>query len=135
VERILSCQKAHGVVSISDLCDDDTNNGSSGDSYSYVGYSAQAPQPTSSSPLGVAFPGECINETSLPNWVGYLIRDHGHGHANMIAYDYARRGDTVTGVYTNQVSREFLPAVGRKPGWAAWGASDSIFGMHVFPRT
>lgn len=122
-------------MSTSDLCDDDTNNGSSGDSYSYVGYSAQAPQPTSSSPLGVAFPGECINETGLPNWVGYLIRDHGHGHANMIAYDYARRGDTVTGVYTNQVSREFLPAVGRKPGWAAWGASDSIFGMHVFPCT
>lgn len=48
----------------------------------------------------------------------------------MIAYDYARRGDTVTGVYTNQVAREFLPSVGRRPGWAAWGASDSIFGMH-----
>ncbi len=53
----------------------------------------------------------------------------------MVAYDYARRGDTVTGVYTNQVSREFLPTVGRKPGWAAWGPSDSLFGMHLIPCT
>ena len=49
----------------------------------------------------------------------------------MVAYDYARRGDTVTGVYTTQVSREFLPTVGRKPQWAAWGPSDSIFSMHL----
>jgi hypothetical protein len=49
----------------------------------------------------------------------------------MIAYDYARRGDTVTGVYTNQVAREFLPTVGRKPAWASWTPSDSIFGMHL----
>ncbi|KAI0307236.1 hypothetical protein B0F90DRAFT_1622154 [Multifurca ochricompacta] len=98
-----------------------------GDSYSYVGYSAQAPVPTSSSPLGVAFPGQPINEPGLPNWIGYLIRNYGHGHANMIAYDYARRGDTVMGVYANQVSREFLPSVGRKPGWAAWGPSDTVF--------
>ncbi|KAH9977861.1 hypothetical protein BGW80DRAFT_1284562 [Lactifluus volemus] len=86
-----------------------------GDSYSHL------------KPSGVPFPGQPVNEPGLPNWVGYLIRDHGHGHANIVAYDYARRGDTVTGVYTNQVSREFLPTVGRRPGWAAWGASDSIF--------
>ncbi|KAI9507553.1 hypothetical protein F5148DRAFT_1276162 [Russula earlei] len=98
-----------------------------GDSYSHVGYSAQAPVPTSSNPLGVAFPGQPVNEPGLPNWVGYLIRDHGHGHANMIAYDYARRFDTVTGIYTSQVSTEFLPTVGKKPGWATWGSSDSIF--------
>ena len=48
----------------------------------------------------------------------------------MIAYDYARRGDTVTGVYTNQVAAEFLPTVGRKPAWASWTPTDSIFGMH-----
>jgi hypothetical protein len=53
----------------------------------------------------------------------------------MVAYDYARRGDTVTGVYTNQVSREFLPTVGRKPAWAAWGPTDSIFGMHLMEYT
>jgi len=111
--------------------DGDINDGISGDSYSHVGYSAQAPVPTSSSPLGVAFPGQPINEAGRPNWVGYLIRDHAHGHANMIAYDYARRGDTVTGVYTTQVSREFLPTVGRKPQWAAWGPSDSIFSMYL----
>ncbi|KAH9999799.1 hypothetical protein BJV77DRAFT_1058148 [Russula vinacea] len=98
-----------------------------GDSYSHVGYSAQAPAPTSSNPLGVVFPGQPTNEPGLPNWIGYLIRDHGHGHANMVAYDYARRGDTVTGVYTNQVSGEFLPTVGRNPAWAAWGPTDSIF--------
>jgi hypothetical protein len=108
-----------------------TNYDGSGDSYSHVGYSAQAPAPTSSNPLGVAFPGQPVNEPGVPNWVGYLIRDHGHGHANMVAYDYARRGDTVTGVYTNQVSREFLPTVGRKPAWAAWGPTDSLFGMHL----
>ncbi len=95
-----------------------------------MGYSAQAPAPTSSNPLGVAFPGQPVNEPGLPNWIGYLIRDHGHGHANMVAYDYARRGDTVTGVYTNQVSREFLPTVGRRPAWAFWTPSDSIFGTH-----
>ena len=48
----------------------------------------------------------------------------------MVAYDYARRGDTVTGVYTNQVAREFLPTVGRRPAWASWTPTDSIFGMH-----
>ena len=44
----------------------------------------------------------------------------------MIAYDYARRGDTVTGVYTNQVAAEFLPTVGslRKPAWASWTHTD-----------
>lgn len=47
----------------------------------------------------------------------------------MVAYDYARRGDTVNGVYTNQVAREFLPAVGRRPAWAPWTPTDSIFGM------
>ena len=109
--------------------------GRSGDSYSHVGYSAQAPAPTSSNPLGVVFPGQPINEPGLPNWVGYLLRDHGHGHANIVAYDYARRGDTVTGVYTHQVSREFLPTVGRKPAWAAWGSSDSLFGMHIIHHT
>ncbi|KAH9966024.1 hypothetical protein BC827DRAFT_786476 [Russula dissimulans] len=98
-----------------------------GDSYTHVGYSARAPVPTSSSPLGVAFPGQPVNEPGLPNWVGYLIRDHGHGHANMVAYNYARQWDTVTGVYTSQVSAEFLPAVGMKPQWATWSASDSIF--------
>jgi hypothetical protein len=48
----------------------------------------------------------------------------------MVAYDYARRGDTVNGVYTNQVAREFLPTVGRKPAWASWSPTDSIFGTH-----
>ena len=42
----------------------------------------------------------------------------------MIAYDYARRGDTVTGVYTNQVAAEFLPTVERKPAWVSWTPSD-----------
>jgi hypothetical protein len=53
----------------------------------------------------------------------------------MVAYDYARRGDTVTGVYTNQVSGEFLPTVGRNPAWAAWGPTDSIFGMRLMQYT
>ena len=53
----------------------------------------------------------------------------------MVAYDYARRGDTVTGVYTNQVSREFLPTVGRRPAWATWGPTDSIFGMRLIQYT
>ncbi|KAH9006896.1 hypothetical protein EDB86DRAFT_2793663 [Lactarius hatsudake] len=98
-----------------------------GDSFSYIGYSSRSPVPTSSSPLGVAFPGQPVNEPTLPNWLGYLVRDYGHGHANMIAYDYARRGDTVTGVSRDQVSREFLPSVGRRPGWAPWGPSDALF--------
>ena len=53
----------------------------------------------------------------------------------MVAYDYARRGDTVNGVYTNQVAREFLPTVGRKPAWASWSPTDSIFGMYHLSST
>ncbi|KAI9448111.1 hypothetical protein H4582DRAFT_2107504 [Lactarius indigo] len=102
-----------------------------GDSFSYIGYSSRSPVPTSSSPLGVAFPGQPVTEPTLPNWLGYLVRDYGHGHANMIAYDYARRGDTVTGVSRDQVSREFLPSVGRRPSWAPWGPSDTLFGIYT----
>ncbi len=109
--------------------EDESNFANSGDSFSYIGYSSRSPVPTSSSPLGVTFPGLPVAEPGHPNWLGYLVRDHGHGHANMIAYDYASRGDTVTGVSTIQVPREFLPSVGRKPGWATWGPSDTIFGM------
>jgi len=98
-----------------------------GDSFSHVGYSSRSPVPTSSSPLGVAFPGQTVTEPGLPNWLGYLVRDYSHGHANIIAYNYARRGDTVSGVSGEQVPGEFLPSVGRNPGWATWGPSDTIF--------
>ena len=70
----------------------------SGDSYSHVGYSTQAPVPTSSNSLGVAFPSQPVNEPGLLNWVGHLIRDHVYGHMKMVVHDFARRGDTVTGL-------------------------------------
>jgi hypothetical protein len=130
MERICEHQEADCVVSRhTSFFEDDPDCVNSGDSFSHVGYSSRSPVPTSSSPLGVAFPGQTVTEPGLPNWLGYLVRDYGHGHANIIAYNYARRGDTVLGVSGEQVSREFLPSVGRNPGWATWGQSDTIFGM------
>ena len=130
MERVCEHQEADGVVSRhTAFFEDDSNFANSGDSFSYIGYGSRSPVPTSANPLGVTFPGQPVTEPGLPNWLGYLVRDYGHGHANIIAYNYARRGDTVTGVAREQVTREFLPSVGRRPGWATWGPSDTIFGM------
>lgn len=130
MERICEHQETDGVVSRHTVFfEDGPNCANSGDSFSYIGYSSRSPVPTSSRPLGVAFPGQPVTESGLPNWLGYLVRDYGHGHANIIAYDYARRGDVVSGVSSEQVAREFIPSVGRRPGWAIWGPSDTIFGM------
>ncbi|KAI0063330.1 hypothetical protein BV25DRAFT_1915248 [Artomyces pyxidatus] len=97
-----------------------------GDTYSYIGYHARAPPPSSSHPLGVPFPGTPVTESGRPNWVGHLITSYPHGQSNMLVYDYAVRGDTVPGV-AKQVTQQFLPTVGRKPAWAAWSSWDSLF--------
>ncbi|EIM88584.1 uncharacterized protein STEHIDRAFT_155938 [Stereum hirsutum FP-91666 SS1] len=97
-----------------------------GDSFSHVGYNLQAPAPTSIRPLGVAFPGQVVNEPGHPNWVGHLIRTHSHGHANFVVWDYAVRGDTAPGV-VRQIREQFLPAVGRRPSWANWKPDHTLF--------
>ncbi|KAI0065901.1 hypothetical protein BV25DRAFT_1821605 [Artomyces pyxidatus] len=97
-----------------------------GDSYSYVGYHSQAPVPTPAKPFGLPYPGTPLTEPGLPNWVGYLITTYANGRANMVVYDYAVRGDTVPGV-ARQVAEEFLPSVGKRPSWARWTPSDTLF--------
>ncbi|KAI0033342.1 SGNH hydrolase-type esterase domain-containing protein [Vararia minispora EC-137] len=97
-----------------------------GDSYSYNGYHTQSPVPSASQPMGVPFPGAPNNEPGRPNWIGHLIRSFGHGQANMLVYDYAIRGDTIQGV-RGQIASSFVPVIGKKPSWAPWRASDSLF--------
>jgi hypothetical protein len=79
--------------------------------------------------MGVPFPGTPNNEHGQPNWIGHLVRSFGHGQGNILVYDYAVRGDTIKGV-RGQVKTQFIPIVGKKPQWAPWRASDSLFGKY-----
>lgn len=98
----------------------------SGDSYSDVGYNPNnSPHPTEDQPLGVEFPGHTFAEPGTPNWVGHLVANHiFHGH--VLVYDYAVGGDTVSGV-RQQIRAGFLPSIGRKPEWAPWSPTDTLF--------
>ncbi|GLB34892.1 hypothetical protein LshimejAT787_0204570 [Lyophyllum shimeji] len=114
-----------------------------GDSYSSVGYD-DAPRDcvsTALQPLGVPFPGSTWNEPDLPNWVGHLVtkyfprprfipagveQDAAYLERPLLVYDYAKGGDTVTGV-RRQIQSRFLPSVGQKPDWASWSSDNSLF--------
>lgn len=103
----------------------------SGDSYSSVGYDCTCPHPTKEEPLGVEWPGTTYTEGELaPNWVGHLIVAH-RPHPETLVFDYAEGGCRVFGVQ-QQMQREFLLHVGKKPEWAPWTSDDSLFGAFLF---
>ncbi|KAF5373877.1 hypothetical protein D9758_000632 [Tetrapyrgos nigripes] len=116
-----------------------------GDSYSSVGYTGSEQScPSASNPLGVPYPGaprSMWNEPKTPNWVGHLITKYvseprfdpktkqqaeEYCNAPLLVYDYAVGGQTVSGVVC-QIEAQFLPGVGKKPEWALWTASESLF--------
>jgi hypothetical protein len=103
----------------------------SGDSYSSVGYSSSQPHPTVEDPLGVAFPGSTWTEDGdNPNWVGQLVTEFS-ANSDILVYDYAVGGDTVSGV-GRQIRREFIPHAGSKPEWAPWNDKNALFGTSCF---
>ncbi|OCH86236.1 hypothetical protein OBBRIDRAFT_797374 [Obba rivulosa] len=102
-----------------------------GASYCAVGYNSLEPHPTEEEPLGVKFPGAITwtEQDGKPNWVGYMVSkylaDRPAGRRPLV-FDYAVGGDAVTGVH-RQIHKEFLPFAGKKPEWAPWVASDTLF--------
>ncbi|KAI0065396.1 hypothetical protein BV25DRAFT_1821796 [Artomyces pyxidatus] len=96
-----------------------------GDSYSAVGYDARCPKPSSENPIGLPLPGITYNEPDKFNWVGHLITSYCNNRSDILVYDYAIGGQTVSGV-CNQVDRQFLSSIGPKIG-KAWNASDALF--------
>ena len=48
----------------------------------------------------------------------------------LLVHDYARGGDRVPGV-RRQIQELFLPGVGMKPDWAAWTATETLFGKYL----
>ncbi|TDL15150.1 hypothetical protein BD410DRAFT_778335 [Rickenella mellea] len=98
-----------------------------GASYCDVGYTPASPHPSKDRPLGVDFPGRTYSEPGTPNWVGHFVRDLSPNPAEpLLAYTYAVGGHDVSGV-VRQVEELFVPDVGRKPEWAPWKASDTLF--------
>ncbi|TCD59851.1 hypothetical protein EIP91_011325 [Steccherinum ochraceum] len=113
-----------------------------GDSYSSVGYDSKRPHPNPSEPLGVPFPGlsdDLYTETTWFedgtkgwNWVAWFV---GELYNGVQAYSYGDGGATILpnpmtpGILcvSQQIQGEFLPHVGKKPDWAPWSASDSLF--------
>ncbi|KAF9814905.1 hypothetical protein IEO21_04849 [Rhodonia placenta] len=97
-----------------------------GDSYSDVGYRPRtSPHPTEDQPLGVEFPGVTWSGPDASNWVGSLITEY-ITHGPVLVYDYAVGGDTVAGVH-DQIRIGFLPEVGKRPEWAPWSPTDTLF--------
>ncbi|TCD59852.1 hypothetical protein EIP91_011326, partial [Steccherinum ochraceum] len=84
---------------------------------------------------------ECPRESDgtkqlKPNWVGWLSTEfYGSPSHHILVYDYAVGGATVVSsspqsritCVTEQIQDQFLPHVGKKPDWAPWTASDSLF--------
>lgn len=100
---------------------------SSGSSYCDVGYHSMSPHPTAEKPLGVEFPGTAWCEPGKPNWVGHFIQEVKAQHGQqLLAYVYARGGDTVEGV-KRQVQRHFIPYLSPRPDWAPWTSVDTLF--------
>ncbi|PFH54294.1 carbohydrate esterase family 16 protein [Amanita thiersii Skay4041] len=115
-----------------------------GDSYNSVGYDFdQRRTPSALHPLGVTFPGTTWNEEDEPNWVGHLItefsptprylrnrpvqdQDPKYLESPLLVFNYAKGGDTIEGV-RRQIRHVFLPKAGKRPDWAQWESSDSLF--------
>ncbi|OCH86252.1 hypothetical protein OBBRIDRAFT_797388 [Obba rivulosa] len=100
-----------------------------GASYCDIGYNSSQPHPTEERPLGVRWPGRTYTEEGTPNWVGHLVSQYLSGRPaghRPLVFDYAAGGNQVDGV-RRQIETEFLPALGPKPEWAPWSASDTLF--------
>ncbi|KAF9224339.1 hypothetical protein BS17DRAFT_779653 [Gyrodon lividus] len=91
-----------------------------------------------------------VDTKEQPNWVGHLItkyspgsnyvegpkqsglensftnEDHAASDSSLIIFDFAKGGDTITGV-RSQILRQFLLHVGVKPDWVTWANEDSLF--------
>jgi len=121
----------------------------SGDSYSSVGYSYDAPPPTESQPLGVSFPGQTYNERGLPNWVGHMIttyapeprfvpflketeRDVRGLESALLVYSYAEGGSTMENV-REQIQYSFLPAVQVEGSWDNECLVNTLFSKFALP--
>jgi hypothetical protein len=117
----------------------------SGDSYSSVGgYSEKPIIFTSENPLGTPLPEEDLWTDGGPNWVGHLItkyseaahlregdrndRDISKPPQAITVFDYAVGGETVSGV-KHQIEQQFIPHIGKMPGWAA---EDTLFGEYIY---
>ncbi len=48
-----------------------------------------------------------------------------------LVHDYAKGGDTVSGV-SHQIRNIFLQGAGKKPEWAPWTSTETLFGKHIF---
>ncbi|EMD32722.1 hypothetical protein CERSUDRAFT_99099 [Gelatoporia subvermispora B] len=100
-----------------------------GASYCDVGYDSSQPHPTEDRPLGVRWPGKTYTEAGTPNWIGHLVSQYLSGRpagSGPLVFDYAAGGNQVEGV-RRQIETQFLPTLGRKPDWAPWTASDTLF--------
>ncbi|PSR77349.1 hypothetical protein PHLCEN_2v7950 [Hermanssonia centrifuga] len=96
-----------------------------GDSYCAVGYNASSPHPTLDEPLGVPFPGTTWAEEGQPNWVGHIVNSI-KTTASVLVYDFAKGGDTIDGV-ERQIEQQYFSELEKKPSWAPWNASDTLF--------
>lgn len=88
-----------------------------------------APHPSHEHPLGVEYPGTTYAEPGKPNWVGHLIASY-CPNSDLLVYNYAHGGARVYNV-KQQVEREFLPHVGKKPEWAPWSSEDTLFSEFI----
>lgn len=80
-----------------------------------------------------------VDDSLHPNWVGHLISKYspgknyepsGSSESSILVYDYAVGGQDVAGLL-RQIKSEFMPHVGKRPDWAAWSPSDTLFGEFV----
>lgn len=97
----------------------------SGASYCDIGYDYTSPHPTRERPLGVEFPGTTYAEPGEPNWVGYLITQY-NPNPGLLVYNFAKGGSRVSNV-KNQIERQYLEYLAKKPDWAPWNADDTLF--------
>lgn len=96
-----------------------------GDSYSSIDEDDNfVPNPSDTLPLGTAFPGEPWTDDGLPNWVGHLVTDF---TPHLRVYDYAKGGETVTGL-AHQVQQRFIRGQAKT---VSWNAANSLFVLWI----
>ncbi len=51
--------------------------------------------------------------------------------ASVLVYDFAKGGDTIDGV-ERQIKQQYSSELEKKPSWAPWNASDTLFCKRFF---